>query len=147
MDRDGNSPSVWNLHSENTYQSEKDVYLFNESAAITFSYHPELYNTCLGSFSRLSGAEVYVGAIWNYLVWQRPDICFFEEELRDEILAILVTSVISHEITHELIYEIEPSHLIKADFEEKILNDVDATYQRSSSARISKHSMVRQSSA
>ncbi|MCJ7633156.1 hypothetical protein MUP77_12290 [Candidatus Bathyarchaeota archaeon] len=139
MDRDSISPSYWDLQSRSTYQSEKDVYLFNERAAITFSYHPELYNTHHGSFSRLSGAEVYVGAIWNYLVWQRPDICFFEEELRDEILAMLVTTTISHEITHELIDEIEPSHLAKADFEEKILNEVDAAYQKSFSGRIRKH--------
>jgi hypothetical protein len=59
-------------------------------------------------FSRLSGAEVYVGAIWNSLIWERPDNYFFEEELKDEIL-MLVTILISHEKTHEIIDEIDPN--------------------------------------
>ncbi len=138
MDGDSISPSDWDLQSGSTYRREDNIYLFNERTAITFSYRPELYNTQHGSFSRLSGAEVYVGAIWNYLVWQRPDICFFEDELRDEILAMLVTTTISHEITHELIDEIEPAHIAKADFEERILNEVDAAYQKSFFRRIRK---------
>jgi hypothetical protein len=117
----------------------KEVYLFNERTAITFSYRPEPYNTCFGTFSRLLGAEVYVGAIWNFLIRHRPDICSFEEELRDEIPTMLVTTTIFHEITHELIDEIEPTHLAKADFEERILHEVDASYRKDFIKRITKH--------
>lgn len=136
MDRDSIYISNQNTKSRNSQQKVEDIYLFNDRAAITFSYRSELYDKYLGSFSRLFGAEVYVGAIWNSLVWRRPDICFFKDELRDEILAMLITTAISHEIIHELIDEIEISHLVKADFEERILHELDVAYQKEFIKRI-----------
>lgn len=141
MGLDNSNTSGWDLESGNiSFPSQKidSIYLFNERSAITFSYHPEQYETRFGSFSRLLGAEVYVGAIWNSLVWHRPDICFFEEGLRDEILAMLVTTTISHEITHDLIDAMDPSHFEKTDFEDRILREVDVAIEKDFLRRISK---------